>query len=83
MDKIEKLVVKVLKNLVPKSFLKNANKETHLVTDLGMDSIQMLAFSIKLCEEFKLDLKEILEKVDLSQIKTISDVVNVVDKYIP
>lgn len=67
-------------NVIRKSTdVKKINYNDLLIDDLSMDSMAMVLLLINLEEEFKIEFNE----VDMNpyDLKTVSDVVNLVNKY--
>lgn len=50
-----------------------------LLSDLGLDSLEMIALLIELEESFNIELKE--SDMDPFNLKTVTDIINLADKY--
>ncbi|WP_026882930.1 acyl carrier protein [Clostridium akagii] len=80
------IVNKVMK--IMKKFSKDTedniliNLDTDLVNELRFDSIMTIKMMIELNEEFNINLAEISDDLNFSDIKKVSDVVSLIEKCI-
>ena len=73
-DTVKKLISNVIEDLDKKRI----QPETEL-EHLGLDSIKFLNLLLAFEDELEMELEDIVEKIDLSIINTVQDIVDVVD----
>lgn len=76
-SEVERKVIWLVGEAVPKKFKKNPiTRETHLQKELGLDSIGLLSMVFRFEEVFKVDLASLNLQINVAQLKTVSDVIN-------
>lgn len=77
MKRIEPIVIEIVKSLVPETNRHIVSPQCRLVEDLNLDSVQMLNLALQLEQRTKFDL--LTSAADLTSIKTVSDVIQLVE----
>jgi len=73
----EAKVLSLIADAVPRKFKKTMiTKETYLQKELGLDSIGILAMVFRFEEAFKIDLGRIDFQIDMGQLRTVNDAIN-------
>lgn len=73
-DKIETTVVKLLREALPaRSAKMEILPEMSLQRDLAMDSLALVAFAVRLGEEFGIDLNQFADRI--GDTRTVNDVI--------
>jgi acyl carrier protein len=73
-DKIETTVIKLLREALPaRSAKMEIRPEMSLQRDLAMDSLALVAFAVRLGEEFGIDLNQFADKI--GDTRTVNDVI--------
>ena len=73
-DKIETTVIKLLREALPaRSAKMEILPEMSLQRDLAMDSLALVAFAVRLGEEFGIDLNQFADKI--GDTRTVNDVI--------
>ena len=73
----EAKLIALIAEAVPRKFKKNAiTKETYLQKELGLDSIGILAMVFRFEEAFKVDLGRINLQINMGQLRTVNDAIN-------
>ncbi len=73
-----KIVIDILKEIVPNKFVKLIKPEANLRNELGIDSIKMIAISAMLMEQ-NIDIFAANNKIDFMTIETVQDIIDCVD----
>jgi acyl carrier protein len=73
-------VCTALKEVMPEELRTKVLKEDIKIESLGIDSIKYINLFISLEEIIGKELEEIVESIDLSSIKTVNDIVELVQK---
>ncbi|HET9284847.1 MAG TPA: phosphopantetheine-binding protein [Candidatus Angelobacter sp.] len=80
---IDEKIMGLIAESVPSKFKKNTiTPATHLRRELGMDSIGILSFVFRFEKAFGIDLSKTNFHVDMSEIRTAGDAVNLARKVI-
>jgi len=73
-DKIETTVIKLLREALPaRSAKMEILPEMSLQRDLAMDSLALVAFAVRLGEEFGIDLNQFADRI--GDTRTVNDVI--------
>jgi acyl carrier protein len=73
-DKIETTVIKLLREALPaRSAKMEIRPEMSLQRDLAMDSLALVAFAVRLGEEFGIDLNQFADRI--GDTRTVNDVI--------
>jgi len=73
-DKIETAVIKLLREALPaRSAKMEILPEMSLQRDLAMDSLALVAFAVRLGEEFGIDLNQFADRI--GDTRTVNDVI--------
>ncbi len=73
----EAKVLSLIAEAVPRKFKKiPITKETHLQKDLGLDSIGILSMVFRFEEVFEIDLGRVNFVVNMGQLRTVNDAIN-------
>ena len=73
-DKIEMTVIKLLREALPaRSAKMEILPEMSLQRDLAMDSLALVAFAVRLGEEFGIDLNQFADRI--GDTRTVNDVI--------
>ncbi|MBD0254138.1 MAG: acyl carrier protein [Cytophagales bacterium] len=73
-----RIVIEILKPLVPKKARKSIGPDSALREDLGLNSIQMITLASELEEKTSFDILA-HDDIDFSQVKTVGDVISLID----
>ena len=77
MDNFDEKILSLLSEAVPGKFKKTKiTQEMHLQRDLGIDSLAIAALVFRLEEVFGIDLTDVDFGTSLSQMRTVSDAIN-------
>lgn len=73
----EDKVLALIAEAVPRKFKKTAiTRTTHLQKELGLDSIGILSMVFRFEEVFKIDLGRVNFQVNMGQLRTVDDAIN-------
>jgi len=73
--KFEKQIIKLLAQGVPARNRQKIHKELHLHSDLGIDSLGMIALMFRLQQTFGLELTDVASEIDVHLLHTVNDVI--------
>jgi len=79
-DNDELLICNIIRKLAPRFKFQTLEHDTRF-DSLGLNSIAFVEFLIKIGESTKINLEEIVTKVDISSIETIGDMANVLRSF--
>ena len=79
-DKNKKIILRILKNSIPKDRRKKLSLDSRLREDLGLDSIKLISFVTELESKTNFDITEVDDDVDLAEVETVQDVLDIVNK---
>ena len=72
-DKVEETVIRLLRDALPaRSAKMEIRPEMSLQRDLAMDSLALVAFAVRLGEEFEIDLNQFADSI--GDTRTVGDV---------
>lgn len=80
MESTEKVVLRILENLVPEDKRNLLSLNSNLRGDLGLDSIKLINLVMELQNQTDFDITQVENDEDLRQVTTVQDVVTIVDK---
>ncbi|OPZ93174.1 MAG: Acyl carrier protein [Firmicutes bacterium ADurb.Bin419] len=80
-EKVEKVILEIIKSIVPKNQKNKVNLASSLREDLNLDSIKLISLVTILEEKANFDSMLASSEVDFTQILTGTDVVNIVLQY--
>lgn len=75
LDTVKELISDVVEDIDKGDIYPEAELE-----NLGLDSIKFLNILLAFEDILEMDLEDIVEKIDLSTIQTVQDVINLIDK---
>lgn len=76
----EKIVLDIIKSLVPRKIKNSVSINSRLREDLGLDSMKLISLAMNLEEKTGIDLIKSSDEIDLINIITVSDVLAIVNK---
>jgi acyl carrier protein len=79
-DKNKKIILRILKNSIPKDKREKLFLGSRLREDLGLDSIKLIGLVTELESKTNFDITAVDDDVDLAEIATVEDVLNLVNK---
>lgn len=79
-EKNKKIILRILKGTVPKDRRKQISLDSRLREDLGLDSINLISLVTELESKTTFDITEVDEDVDLAEVETVQDVLDIVNK---
>lgn len=77
----ERELTKILETLVDPQLNSKISTDAYLTNDLGLDSIRILMLFIELGKIMNFDIIKTSEQVDISKIKKVGDVLNLINEY--
>ncbi len=81
MEEIRKNVIGILNNYIPRNLKKTLTMESDLINDLSFDSLKLLSLSVELESKINFDIIKASEEVDMTQVKTVNDIMEMVARY--
>ena len=81
MKNVDKIVMDIIKNGVPKNLKNEIRSESNLIEDLGFDSLKLLGMSVEFEKKANFDVLRASEEVDFSEIRTVKDITDTVLKF--
>ncbi len=76
----KKIILRILKSLIPKDRRKKLSLDSRLREDLGLDSFKLINFVMQLENKTDFDITRVDDDVDLAEIVTVEDVVSLVNQ---
>lgn len=74
-EKIKEKIVRIIEDL---GVYVEVSEESSLANDLGFDSLDVVELTINVEKEFKIDISD----DEVSEVKTVKDVIDVVEKLL-
>lgn len=81
MEEIKKDIIVILNNYIPRNLKSSLTMESDLINDLSFDSLKLLSLSVELESKINFDIIKASEEVDMTQVRTVNDILNMVIRY--
>lgn len=79
-EKNKKIILRILKNSIPKDRREKLSLNSTLREDLGLDSIKLIGLVTELESKTNFDITAVENDMDLIDIVTVQDVIDLVNK---
>jgi acyl carrier protein len=76
-SRFEETVIKLIAEVAPNASQKKITLDTQLQRELGMNSLAIALLVFRFEEAFEVDIAGIEDKVDITAIRTVNDVIRV------